>query len=277
MKRVLHVMVGGLLISASAACGGSEGAAGVPPVPQSTVTSVEVAAASTAPLFPGQTVALTATTRDASGRPLSGRTVTWTSSTPAVATVSTSGLVTAVAVGSATISATSEGRSGSLNVAVAPVPVAAVVVSPPSASLVQGTTRQLTAEARDNTSALLSGRVITWTSSNAAVATVSTGGLVAAVSPGTVTITAAAEGVQGTAAIVVTAIPVASVLVTPTTPSVEEGLTQSFTAAARDAAGGALTGRPVAWTSSNASVATISAMARVQKIAIGANTNVQTP
>lgn len=64
-----------------------------------------------ATLAPGQTVQLTATLKDASGNTLTGRTVTWSSSSTTVATVSTTGLVTAVAVGNATISATSEGKS----------------------------------------------------------------------------------------------------------------------------------------------------------------------
>jgi len=66
----------------------------------------------------GGTQQLTATTRDASGNVLTGRTVTWTSSNTGVATVSTTGLVTAVAAGSATISATSEGRSGTAAITV---------------------------------------------------------------------------------------------------------------------------------------------------------------
>src|SRR5260370_39897380 len=66
----------------------------------------------------GQTVQLTATLKDASGNVLSGRTVTWASGAPTVATVSPSGLVSGVAVGSATVTATSEGQSGSATVTV---------------------------------------------------------------------------------------------------------------------------------------------------------------
>ncbi|NOT07916.1 MAG: Ig-like domain-containing protein, partial [Gemmatimonadales bacterium] len=63
-------------------------------------------------LFPQQTQALTATTLDASGNTLTGRSVTWTTSALTVATVSATGLVTAAGVGSATITATSETRTG---------------------------------------------------------------------------------------------------------------------------------------------------------------------
>jgi len=74
-----------------------------------------------------QTVQFTATATDATGDVLSGRTITWSSSNTSVATVSEGGLVTGVEVGSATIMATSEGKSGSASVAVvAPLPFAFV-------------------------------------------------------------------------------------------------------------------------------------------------------
>lgn len=68
----------------------------------------------------GQSVQLTATPQDPSGNPLSGRVVTWTTSDAAVATVSGSGLVNARAAGVATITAISDGRSGSALVSVTP-------------------------------------------------------------------------------------------------------------------------------------------------------------
>lgn len=75
------------------------------------VATVSVSLNSTLPVQ--QTAQATATLRDASGNVLSGRTIVWTSSNPAVASVSASGLVKAVASGSATIVATSEGKTGS--------------------------------------------------------------------------------------------------------------------------------------------------------------------
>jgi len=86
----------------------------VVPVP---VSSVAVSPA-VASLLVGATVQLTATPHDASGAALSGRAVTWTSSAPAVATVSTSGVVTGQVAGSATITATSEGKSGTATITV---------------------------------------------------------------------------------------------------------------------------------------------------------------
>ncbi|MGE0441940.1 MAG: Ig-like domain-containing protein [Gemmatimonadales bacterium] len=73
----------------------------------------------TATLVPQQTQTLTATTLDGSGNPLTGRTISWSTSAPGVATVSSAGVTTAVTPGAATIAATSEGKTGSAQLTVA--------------------------------------------------------------------------------------------------------------------------------------------------------------
>jgi len=136
--------------------------------------------------------------------------ITWATTNAAVATVNGNGLVTAVAAGSATITATSEGQSGTAAVTVtvpAPAPVASVTVSPATASLMVGGTQQLTATLRDASGNVLTGRVITWATSAAAVATVNGSGLVSGVAAGTATVTATSEGSRDSAAVVV-AVPV---------------------------------------------------------------------
>src|SRR5207245_6329732 len=91
----------------------SEGKSGTSTI---TVTSVPVASVDVTPspatVVAGQTVQLTATPRDAGGNALSGRVVTWSSNNTAAATVNSSGLVTGVAPGSAAMTATREGESG---------------------------------------------------------------------------------------------------------------------------------------------------------------------
>jgi serine/threonine protein kinase/uncharacterized protein YjdB len=75
------------------------------------------------PLKVGDTLELRAEPRDARGRPLAERPVVWASSEPGVAAVdSSTGVVIANAPGSAQITATSEGKSGSVRVAVLPQP-----------------------------------------------------------------------------------------------------------------------------------------------------------
>src|SRR5213078_1934746 len=114
----------------------------------------------------GQSAQLTATPQDANGNALSGRTVTWSSSNTSVAVADVNGNVTGIAPGSATITATSEGKSGTASITVTNVPVASVTVSPPSASVAQGQTTQLSATTKDANGNTLSGRVVTWSSSN---------------------------------------------------------------------------------------------------------------
>src|SRR5207247_320325 len=219
-----------------------------------------------------QTVQLTATPKDAGGAPLSGRTVTWSSSNTSVATVSSSGLVSGVTPGSATITATSEGKSGTSSISVTNVPVATVDVTPPSASVQAGQTVQLTATPKDAGGNPLSGRTVTWSSSNTSVATVSSSGLVSGVTPGSATITATSEGKSGTSSITVTNIPVATVSVSPPTASIQQSQTEQLPATPTDASGHPPSGRTVTWSSSNTSVATVSSSGLVSAVTPGSAT-----
>ncbi len=179
---------------------------------QPAVASVVVSPASaTVPV--GQTLQLTGTPEDANGNPLSGRTISWSSGSSAVAAVNGNGLVTGVAAGATTITATSEGTSGTAAVTVASVPVASVTVSPATVSLQPGQTQQLTATPKDASGNALSGRMVTWASGNTAVATVSGSGLVSGVAAGSTTITATSEGKSGGASVTVTPVGAAVTLV----------------------------------------------------------------
>ena len=220
----------------------------------------------------GRTVQLAATPQDVGGNPLAGRVVTWASTSPGVATVNSSGVVTGVAAGAATVTAACEGQSGTAAITVTVVPVASVAVSPAAASVTVGQAVQLTATPKDASGNPLTGRTVTWATSNAAVATVSGNGLVTAGTPGTATITASSEGQNGTAAITVTNVPVASVAVTPAPASVQVGQTVQLTATPKDASGSPLAGRVVTWASSASAIATVSASGLVTGVAAGSAT-----
>ncbi len=174
-----------------------------------TVAAVPVASVTVSPAAPsvqvGQTIQLTATPQDAIGNALSGRVVTWATSNAAVATVNPSGLLTGVGTGSAAITATSEGQSGTAIATVSIVPVASVTVSPATATVQIGQTAQLTATPKDASGNPLAGRVVTWLSSATAVATVNGSGLVTGVAAGAATITATSEAHSGSAAVAVAA------------------------------------------------------------------------
>ena len=251
----------------------SEGQSGTSSITVSgvAVSSVTVTPAS-ANLPVGQTVQLTATPKDANGNPLTGRMVTWSSSNNSVASVTSSGLVSGGAAGSATITATSEGQSGTASITVTSVPVASVSVTPTSANVNEGKTVQLTATPKDGGGNPLSGRTIAWSSSNTAVATVSSSGLVTGKVAGSATITATSEGQSGASAITVVHVPVASVTVSPASGSVPAGSTLQLTATPKDASGNALTGRTITWSSSDNSVATVSSSGLVSGVVAGSAT-----
>src|SRR5690242_13474167 len=238
----------------------------VPTVP---VASVTVTPA-TASLNVGQTVQLTATPKDANGNPLTGRVITWQSSDNTIASVNSSGLVTGVGPGGpVTITATSEGKSGTATVNVTLAPVASVTVSPSSANVAITGTVQLTATPKDANGNPLTGRAISWSSSDNTIATVNSSGLVTGVAAGTVTITATSEGKSGTASITVAGAPVATVTVTPASASVQAGQTVQLTATLKDANGNILTGRVVTWSSNNTSVANVNSSGLVTGVAAG--------
>jgi uncharacterized protein YjdB len=230
-----------------------------------TVTPVPVSTVTIAPaldtLLPQQAVQLAATPKDANGNPLSGRTITWDGSDDAVALVSSTGRVVAQAPGTMTVTATSEGKTGTATIVVIAVPVSSVTISPTTQSVVVGqTTPAFTAVTKDGSGNVLTGRTVTWASSNTSVATIDANtGVATGVAPGTTTITATSEGkTSNGATLTVTPIPVATVEISPTTQSVVAGQsTPAFTAVTKDAGGNVLTGRTVTFASSDPTIATI--------------------
>ena len=191
------------------------------------------------------------------------------STEPRCLPVSATGLVTGVSPGAVTITAASEGKTGTSALTVNPKPVGAVILSPTQVSVEVGSTKQLTAQVTDDQGNVLSGRPITFSSNNTSVATVSSAGLITAVAIGAATITATSEGKTGTADVTVTAVPVASVEVSPPTADLTVGQTGVFTAIAKDAKGDVLTGRAASWTSGAPSVATVSNTGVVTAVGAG--------
>ena len=152
----------------------------------------------------GGTVQLTATPKDAAGNPLTGRTVTWASSDTSIARVDAKGLVTGKAAGGpVTITATSEGKSGSSAVTVATVPVASVDVTPATATIQVYGGVPLTATPKDSNGNAVPGAQVTWATSAPGVASVTTHGYVVGQAQGTATITATSQGKSGSSSVAV--------------------------------------------------------------------------
>ena len=212
----------------------------------------------------GQTLAITATVRDGAGNVLTGRAIQWTTNNPGAVSLSpTTGAtvtLTGVASGTATIRATCEGVSGSVNITV-PVP-ATVTLSSGPATVIAGQTLTISATVRDSTGNTLAGRAMQWTTSSGAVVSLS------ATAGASVTLTALAAGTStirvvcenASASIVITVpppAPVAAITVTVAQTALVVGDSVQFTAVPRDSAGQPLANRQVTWTTSNASVASI--------------------
>jgi uncharacterized protein YjdB len=271
---VLGIAPGAATLSAVSEGVSGQAALTVIPRPPTPVAKVLVAI-SPAAILVGQTAHATVALQDSSGNPLTDRSVTYSSSNASVATVAGNGDISALAPGTAAITASSEGKTASASLSVsapAPVPVATVSVSPPTSSLQVGATVQLSATTSDANNNVLTGRVVAWSSANTGIATVNSTGRVTAVSAGTVQITASSEGKSASATITVTAaapVPVATVTVAPSTASVQVGSTVQLSATTRDANNNVLTGRVVTWSSANTGIASVNSTGRVSAVAAG--------
>jgi len=235
-----------------------------------TVQQVPVASVNVTPsldtLVLGQAVQLTAQTLDSVGNPLAGRTVVWDTDNSSVAIVSSTGRVVSQGIGTANITATSEGKVGTATVVVIAVPVASVTVSPPSKTMTVGDTATFSATTKDAQGHVLTGRAIAWSSDNTAVATVDSTGLVTAVAAGSANITATSEGQSGSSAVTVNPVPVGSVIVKPQDTTMTVGDSAQFSAQTLDSKGNPLTGRDVAWSTSDKKIAKVSATGVVQAV-----------
>jgi uncharacterized protein YjdB len=196
-------------------------------------------------------------------------TVTWTSESPAVATVSTSGVVTALGVGTAVIRATSTANASVSGTTVMTIQTARnLTVSPTMVSIGVGQTAPLTATLQLE-AGLPTG--VTWRTSAATIASVSATGVVTGVALGTATITAvsiADTTLRATVAATVVA-SVRAVTVTPTTSTMNIDNTVPLTATVTADPGIAQT---VNWRSSNAAVASVSGTGIVTALGLGTST-----
>jgi len=222
------------------------------------VTTIEVTPANATLAALGATQAFSAVARDANGDPVVGVEFGWTSSDPAVAGVDpASGLATALANGTTTITAAAGAALGSATLTVAQA-AASLDVTPESATLTAlGATQQFTAIALD-----ANGNPVTvdaaWSSSNPGAATIDAAtGLATAVATGEATITAQLGGLAATAQLIV-APGGLTVEITPASATLTAlGATRQFTAVARDGNGAVLSGVAFDWETRNAAVLSV--------------------
>ena len=245
----------GLVWAVGCGDGATEPPAPPPDPPRPTTVTVSPSTAELTAV--GATVQLTVEVRDQNGNAMTGATVTWASGAPAVATVSSAGLVTAAGNGTATITATAGPASGTATVTVAQE-VSAVAVSPAADTLVAGDTLRLSAVAADANGHPVAEAGLSWASSDTLVAVVDAAGLVTGVGEGEAEVTATAAGVAGRAELVVMAPVPATVSVTPDTVSLTAlGQTAQLAAEVRDQIGRVMDDVRVSWSTADTAVAAV--------------------
>ncbi len=195
------------------------------------LTSIAISpAAPSVPLGSQQLLVATGTFNGGSSQVLSS--ALWSSSSTSVSTVSgdasDNGYVTTVAQGTATITASAAGISGSTSVTVPAPSLVSITLSPQPLAMPLGTTQQLDAVGTysDGTTQDLTSTA-TWTSSSSS-ATVNGAGLAVAAAVGTSTIQASSGSESGSATVTVGSPALVSLSVTPSTATVALGLSQQY-------------------------------------------------
>ena len=193
-----------------------------------------------------ETVTLTATVNPSDA---TERTVTWTTSDASIATVS-DGVVTAINVGSATITAKAGDKTAICQIIVETVPVASIALNKTSVSLKAGETVTLTATVNPSDA---TDKTITWNTSDASVATVQSG-VVTAIQVGSAAITAKSGDKTATCQITVEVTPVTSITLNKTSVTLKIGETSTLTV---NVTPSDATDKTVIWSSSDESIATV--------------------
>ena len=266
--KVTAVGVGNCIVTATTTDGTQLSASCQVNVTPVMVTGITLNSTS-ATIYPGDDLQLTATVSPSNA---TNKAVTWRSSNTSVATVDATGKVSAIAVGSATITATAtdgSGKSASCSITVAPILATSVTLNRTSASVNPGETVQLVATVLPENA---TNKTVTWSSSNTTVATVDSNGKVTGKTTGSCTITcttADGSGKTATCAITVNAILATSVTLNQTSASLYPGETVQLTATVLPSNA---TNKAVTWRSSNTAVATVDSNGKVTAKATGTAT-----
>jgi uncharacterized protein YjdB len=234
--KILFCSAGLLGAALVAGCGGG-GDQGRDPIlgmPAATLVSIAVTpATATIAINATQQLVATAVYSDGSAQDVSTQ-AAWTSATPAVATVTAaSGKATGVRAGSAVVTATFNGKSGSSTLTVSPATLMSLAITPATVTLRVGEARQLTATATysDGTTSVVTTQS-QFTSANTAAVNSTTTGMLTGVAAGTSVISAAFGGQVATSNAETLAVTVTSMSIAPATATINVGATQSYIATA---------------------------------------------
>lgn len=195
--------------------------------------------------------------------------VTWKSDNEAVATVDANGVVTAIAVGEANITATTTdgtNLSASCKVTVIPTLAETITLNQTAVSLKATETAELSVNILPATT---TNKAVTWKSQNEGVATVDANGVVTAIAVGETTITvttADGSNLSATCKVTVVPTPAASITLNTTAVTLKATETATLTTTILPAT---TTNKAVTWKSDNESIATVDANGVVTAIAVG--------
>lgn len=202
--------------------------------------------------------ALVATAYDRSGSVVGGVSVTWTSLDPAIAVVN-GATVRATAAGVARLVAIAEGRADTTRLHVVQQ-IASVISTPAIVTLGSlGETTQLAAAALDRNEHAVSGATFVWSSLDAAIASVSSSGLVTANAVGTARIVVASGGSADTTTVTVAQLP-ARVVATPDSVLATALLDSvRLAATAYDGTGNPIPAAVITWSAPDSIIASVTA------------------
>lgn len=267
---VIGVSPGQVIIAGEA--DGARGEASVTVVPE-IPDNIQVSPAPVT-LRRGNVRQFTATPRNAAGTPITGLSITWQSSNSAIASVSPSGEVTAIAPGSVVIAATANQISGSSQVTVTEIPIGSISLAPLTRGIQVNEEFVPELTLRDTAGNVLGslGRPINWSSNSTITASVSTTGVVRGLRAGNARITAASPdnpAVNGSMDVVVSERVVQSVVISPRTGFLRLTVPRQLSAQLLDSLGQTVTGRVVTWTSLTPTVASINSNGRATGLSLG--------
>ena len=243
-------------------CGGDD------PIEPNTIEVTSVALNSTVlTMTEGETAHLTATVTPDNA---TDKSITWSSSTVAVASVDNSGNITAIKTGSTAIIAKAGNKTASciVNVTSALIEVTGITLDKSSLTLNEGEYETLTATVKPDDA---TDKTITWKSDNDKIAAVDANGKVTAVAAGSTTITAKAGEKSATCNVTVSnnIIEVTAITLNKSNLTLEEGEYETLTATVKpdDA-----TDKTITWKSDNDKIAAVDANGKVTAVAAGSTT-----
>lgn len=231
----------------------------VPPPPVPVATRITITPSPLVFTSLATTQQLTAVVYDQNGQVLSGLTLTWSSGDASVVSVTAQGVARSNGVGNAMVTARSGNASATVEAKVAQT-VATVRLSPSTLTIMEpARTGVFSATVLDAGGTAIADAQVTWSSSDSTVATVNAAGVVTAVGSGMATISATLNGITAEGTVMVALRPATLAITPPTARLKTVGQTLQLVAIAQTGEGAPIMDPSVEWTSSNESVASVSA------------------